>query len=150
MGKVAEFVGSFVKWVVIVLVGIASVYVICWAARTTAIKESEEKQIVQEEIQKDEEVEITKEADYNIVIVQAPKIVQLPDNSTYLCPYCHEGLSTFSSSYLTSSAQMICHHCEYRTPQVTINRENAEAECVKKLKEKLQSNDWKESDFVGQ
>ena len=74
----------------------------------------------------------------------------VPEFTTFLCPYCHNGLTTFSSSYLTSSASFICHHCDYHSPTVQINKPNAENECIELLKERLRSNNWRESDFTGE
>ena len=76
--------------------------------------------------------------------------VEVPEMKTMVCPYCHEGLSTFSSSYLTSVAQMRCYHCGYCSPEVKSDKPDAEMKCIEILKDRLMNGGWSEHDFTGE
>lgn len=60
----------------------------------------------------------------------------------FICPYCNNKLSIFSSSYITSVAQFRCNFCGYKSPEVNINKTDAEKECIEKLKENFKSGIW--------
>lgn len=75
--------------------------------------------------------------------------VEVPEMDTLICPYCHGGLTVYSSSYLASMAQMRCYHCGYYSPEVHINKPDAELECIELIKNRLLNGGWTEKDFVG-
>ena len=72
------------------------------------------------------------------------------EKELYLCPYCNNGLYVFSSSLQTSVAQLRCHYCGFKSPEVHSNKPNAELECIKKCKENFKNDIWTDEDFTGE
>lgn len=61
----------------------------------------------------------------------------------YLCPYCSNGLTVFSSSGVGASvAQLKCDYCGFSTPEVRIDKPNKKSECIEKCKENFRNNVW--------
>ena len=77
-------------------------------------------------------------------------VVNHANDELFICPYCNNGLGMFTSSGTTSVAQLRCYFCGYQTPEVHINKPDAELECAKKCKENFKSGKWSNEDIIGE
>ena len=105
--------------------------------------ESEQQPIEENNLNTDDSDCDNKHSNVEIVDIEKPEFVAC------LCPYCHSGLSVFSSSLYTSMAQYRCYNCGYYSPEIHLNKPDGEYECIEILKDRMINGGWTEHDFTG-